>query len=108
MIPGIRPEGRLLLQVESRCGAVAKVRHRLLPALSIAGASISDHAPFPHPAHRTVHAELPHTALRPDRRALRPQRETTDRSGQVPQPILLVELHVGVALAPTPLAPLPS
>src|SRR3954470_791754 len=33
-----------------------------LPALSSAGASLADHAPFPHPAHRTGQAHFAHPA----------------------------------------------
>jgi hypothetical protein len=35
----------------------------VLPALSCAGARVAHHAPFPLPAHRTGHADLPHPAL---------------------------------------------
>jgi len=34
-----------------------------LPALSIAGALASGHAPFPHPAHQTGRADFPHPAF---------------------------------------------
>ena len=37
-----------------------------MPALSVAGARVSAHAPFPPPAHRTGRADLPHPALRRD------------------------------------------
>jgi hypothetical protein len=36
----------------------------VLPALSVAGARVSPHAPFPPPARRTGRADLPHPALR--------------------------------------------
>jgi hypothetical protein len=38
----------------------------VLPALSVAGARVSAHAPSPPPAHRTGRADLPHPALRRD------------------------------------------
>jgi hypothetical protein len=36
----------------------------VLPTLSVAGARVFPHAPFPPPAHRTGQADLPHPALR--------------------------------------------
>ena len=38
----------------------------MLPALSVAGARVSNRASFPLPAHRTGRADLPHPALRRD------------------------------------------
>ncbi len=53
--------------VESGCGAVAVGSAYLLPPLSSGGASIvGPIAPFPHPAHRTGRALLPHPALGQD------------------------------------------
>ncbi len=53
--------------VESRCGAVAVGHTYLFPASFVwrclSGATV---APFPHPAHRTGHADLPHPALGQD------------------------------------------
>src|SRR5207302_8472799 len=48
--------------------AVALGRTYLLPPLSSGGALVSGSAvtPFPHPAHRTGHADLPHPALGQD------------------------------------------
>src|SRR5258705_11814679 len=53
--------------VESRCGAVAVGRTYLLSA-SFVWRCLSGSAmtPFPHPAHRTGHADLPHPALGQD------------------------------------------
>src|SRR6266478_173074 len=55
------------LSVESRCGAVAVGRPYLFAApfvwRCLTGPPL---APFPHPAHRTGHAELPHPALGQD------------------------------------------
>src|SRR5215472_11445927 len=62
--PGTR-EGRL--RVEWRCGAVAVGRTYLFAApfvwRCLTGSAV---APFPHPAHRTGQAELPHPALGQD------------------------------------------
>jgi hypothetical protein len=55
-----------LVLVESRCGAVALGRTYLLPPLSSGGALVVQPTPFPHPAHRTGHADLPHPALGQD------------------------------------------
>ena len=53
--------------VESRCGAVAVGLVCLLPPLSSGGARVTCAvAPFPHPAHRTGRADLPHPALGQD------------------------------------------
>src|SRR5262245_57864953 len=53
--------------VESRCGAVAVGRTYLLSASFVwrclSGSTL---APFPHPAHRTGQADLPHPALGQD------------------------------------------
>src|SRR5437879_2003333 len=50
--------------VESRCGAVALGRTYLFPASFVWRClSSSTVTPFPHPAHRTGHADLPHPAL---------------------------------------------
>src|SRR5882672_7005396 len=50
--------------VESRCGAVAVGRTYLLSASFVWGClSGSALTPFPHPAHRTGQADLPHPAL---------------------------------------------
>src|SRR5215471_9351106 len=56
-----------LMSVESECGAVALGRPYLLPPLSSGGASLGrPWLPFPHPAHRTGHADFPHPALGQD------------------------------------------
>src|SRR5258705_12051551 len=53
--------------VESRCGAVAVGRTYLLSASFVWRClSGSTMTPFPHPAHRTGHADLPHPALGQD------------------------------------------
>src|SRR6266404_330967 len=56
-----------LVSVESRCGAVAVGRTYLFAApfvwRCLTGSTM---APFPHPAHRTGHADLPHPALGQD------------------------------------------
>src|SRR5438093_9298046 len=53
--------------VESRCGAVAVGRTYLFSASFVwrclTGSTMT---PFPHPAHRTGHADLPHPALGQD------------------------------------------
>src|SRR6266496_4775183 len=53
--------------VESRCGAVAVGRTYLLSASFVwrclSGSALT---PFPHPAHRTGQADLPHPALGQD------------------------------------------
>src|SRR5206468_5395560 len=53
--------------VESRCGAVAVGRTYLLSASFVwrclSGSAVT---PFPHPAHRTGQADLPHPALGQD------------------------------------------
>ncbi len=55
------------LSVESRCGAVAVGRAYLFSApfvwRCLTGSTV---APFPHPAHRTGHADFPHPALGQD------------------------------------------
>ena len=58
--------------VESRCGAVAVGRTYLLSA-SFVWRCLSGSAmtPFPHPAHRTGQADLPHPALGQDLTPLR-------------------------------------
>src|SRR6516162_6181741 len=61
----MRSQGRHA--VESECGAVAVGRTYLLPPLSSGGASLGrPWLPFPYPAHRTGHADLPHPALGQD------------------------------------------
>jgi hypothetical protein len=60
--------GRLsFVAVESRCGAVALGSNISVPASFVwrclTGSTM---APFPHPAHRTGHADLPHPALGQD------------------------------------------
>src|ERR1700757_3863463 len=51
----------------SRCGAVAVGSVCLLPPLSSGGARVTlALTPFPHPAHRTQRADLPHWALGQD------------------------------------------
>ena len=53
--------------VESGCGAVAVARTYLFSAPFVWRCLTgSDLAPFPHPAHRTGHADLPHPALGQD------------------------------------------
>src|SRR6201987_1992236 len=53
--------------VESRCGAVVVGRTYLLSASFVWRClSGSAMAPFPHPAHRTGQADLPHPALGQD------------------------------------------
>src|SRR5206468_11678328 len=53
--------------VESRCGAVAVGRTYLLSASFVWRClSGSTMTPFPHPAHRTGQADLPHPALGQD------------------------------------------
>jgi hypothetical protein len=60
-----RPE--LVFMVESRCGAVAVARAYLFSAPFVWRCLTgSDVAPFPHPAHRTGHADRPHPALGQD------------------------------------------
>ena len=54
-------------KVELRCGAVAVGRTYLLSASFVWRClSGSTMTPFPHPAHRTGHADLPHPALGQD------------------------------------------
>src|ERR1700687_6174354 len=56
-----------VFMVESRCGAVAVARTYLFSAPFVWRCLTgSDLAPFPHPAHRTGHADRPHPALGPD------------------------------------------
>src|SRR6266478_7557809 len=52
--------------VESRCGAVAVGRTYLFPPFVWRCLSGSTVTPFPHPAHRTGHADLPRPALGQD------------------------------------------
>jgi hypothetical protein len=56
-----------VVAVESRCGAVALGSNISVPASFVwrclTGSTM---APFPHPAHRTGHADLPHPALGQD------------------------------------------
>src|SRR6516225_3271178 len=62
-----RAKSERQVSVESECGAVALGRPYLLPPLSSGGASLGrPWLPFPHPAHRTGHADLPHPALGQD------------------------------------------
>src|SRR5690349_19894159 len=56
-----------LLLVESECDAGGFRSPYLLPPLSSGGASLGRPLlPFPHPAHRTGHADLPHPGLGQD------------------------------------------
>src|SRR6266480_4587933 len=56
-----------VVAVESRCGAVALGSNISVPASFVwrclTGSTM---VPFPHPAHRTGHADLPHPALGQD------------------------------------------
>ena len=62
----------LVLSAESRCGAVAIGCGCLLsPPLVRRCPNTFSLSPFPHPAHRTGHADFPHPALGQDLR-LRP------------------------------------
>ena len=65
--PQVMSQFEFLLSVESECGAGALGRTYLLPPLSSGGASLARPLlPFPHPAHRTGHADRPHPALGQD------------------------------------------
>ena len=58
---------KTIIMVELRCGAVAVGRTYLLSASFVWRClSGSTMTPFPHPAHRTGHADLPHPALGQD------------------------------------------
>src|ERR1700704_1261904 len=68
-VGGAAPRGVPLSRslVESRCGAVAVARTYLFSAPFVWRCLTgSDLAPFPHPAHRTGHADRPHPALGQD------------------------------------------
>src|SRR5262245_5841878 len=58
------------------------------------------HSPLREPDGRISRIRLSDQRLR----AVRPQRDATNRTTQVEQPVLLVELHVGVALNAPPAA----
>jgi len=55
-----------MVELESRCGAVAVGRTYLFPPFVWRCLSGSTVTPFPHPAHRTGHADLPRPALGQD------------------------------------------
>src|SRR5262249_17678068 len=90
----------------SRIGRVGVWRGGGRPSITVAASFVwrcltgSAIAPFPHPAHRTGHADLPHPALGQDLTPSPTARCAHARSGETVTPV-----KVGEWISPAPASP---